>query len=169
MTGLMGPRRALRYVIDHLAVPEAYILGHSFGGLVAASFALAELERVSGLILYESEVTNGPEFAYEADLNFELPVPRDLLILRSDPRRLLTDQRITRILRRQRIAHSTRSSPKPPPATARHPARSATVTSEPVTHRHSEPPINRGRECVRSRCSIDNRSVPAHAASGFAR
>src|SRR5450755_4451642 len=53
-----------------------------------------------------------------------LPVPRDLLILRRDlpglrfkPRRLLPDQRITRILRRQRIGHATRSSPKPAPAT----------------------------------------------------
>ena len=62
----------MRGVIDHLAVPEAYILGHSFGGLIAASFALAEPERVSGLILYASEVTNGPEFDYEADLNFEM-------------------------------------------------------------------------------------------------
>jgi hypothetical protein len=43
---------------------------------------------------------------------------RDLLILRFEPRRLLTDQRITRILRRQRIAHGTRSSPKPAPAAA---------------------------------------------------
>jgi proline iminopeptidase len=62
----------MRGVIDHLAVPEAYILGHSFGGLIAASFALTEPERVSGLILYASEVTNGPEFDYEADLNFEM-------------------------------------------------------------------------------------------------
>ncbi len=53
-----------------------------------------------------------------------LPVPRDLLILRRDlpglrfkPRRLLPDQRITRILRRQRIGHNTRSSPEPPSAT----------------------------------------------------
>ena len=62
----------MRGVLDHLAVPEAYILGHSFAGLIAASFALAEPERVTGLILYASEVTNGPEFDSAADLNFEM-------------------------------------------------------------------------------------------------
>jgi len=58
---------------------------------------------------------------------------RDLLILIPEPRCLPADQRITRILRRQRLGHATRSSPKPAPAAARHPARSATVTSESVT------------------------------------
>ena len=61
----------MRGVIDHLGVPRAYILGHSYAGLIAANFALAEPERTSGLILYASEVTDGPEFDTEAVLNFE--------------------------------------------------------------------------------------------------
>jgi proline iminopeptidase len=61
----------LRGVIDHLGVPETYLIGHSFAGLIAANFALAEPERTSGLILYASEVVYGPEFDAEADRNFE--------------------------------------------------------------------------------------------------
>jgi len=41
----------LRGVVDHLVVPETYLIGHSFAGLIAANFALAEPERTSGLIL----------------------------------------------------------------------------------------------------------------------
>jgi pimeloyl-ACP methyl ester carboxylesterase len=58
-------------VLSHLGIPEACILGHSFGGLVAANFALAAPEMTSGLILYASEVTNGTEFDVEAERNFE--------------------------------------------------------------------------------------------------
>jgi hypothetical protein len=74
------------------------------------------------------------------------PQLRDQRRQRADLRRLLTVQRITRILRWQRLGHSTRSSPKPAPSAARRPVRSATVTREPVTHFHAKTAINRGRD-----------------------
>jgi proline iminopeptidase len=62
----------MRGVLDHLGVPAVYLLGHSFGGLVAADFAATEPERTSGLILCASPVLTGPELNAESGRNFEM-------------------------------------------------------------------------------------------------
>ena len=66
--------------------------------------------------------------------------------------RLLADQRITRILRRQRLGHATRSSPKPAQPAAATTPRSATVTSTSLTQRHPKLKQTRGRECLPPDC-----------------
>ena len=58
-----------------------------------------------------------PEFLDPARDRIQLiPQLRDQRSQLSDLRRKLADQRITRILRRQRLGHGTRSSPKAGPA-----------------------------------------------------
>ncbi|QBD76014.1 alpha/beta hydrolase [Ktedonosporobacter rubrisoli] len=49
-------------LIDHLAVGTVYFLGHSHGGFVGLRYALDHLQRLSGLILYDTSPTTGPEF-----------------------------------------------------------------------------------------------------------
>lgn len=41
--------------IEALNLPQVYLIGHSLGGWIAASYALKDLERVSGLVLLEPE------------------------------------------------------------------------------------------------------------------
>ena len=79
-----------------------------------------------------------------------LPQLRDQLRQRRDLPGLPGDQRITRLRRRQRLGHVMipRNRRRAPPS--RHPARSATVISEPVTYRNIKTPISRGRECLPS-------------------
>ncbi|MFI5998446.1 alpha/beta fold hydrolase [Streptomyces sp. NPDC051362] len=52
--------RFLQVLINRLQVPEVYLLGHSYGALVAAHHALYRSERVIGVIAYEGEVVAGP-------------------------------------------------------------------------------------------------------------
>ncbi|MFB6783068.1 alpha/beta fold hydrolase [Streptomyces sp. NPDC056352] len=66
--GYTRPRysRLLEGLIEHLGVPEVYLLGHSHGGFVAQYHALRHPERIAGVILYESAPFTGPEHAAEA-------------------------------------------------------------------------------------------------------
>ncbi|WP_306118751.1 MULTISPECIES: alpha/beta hydrolase [unclassified Roseitalea] len=45
-----GQARTLAALLDHLGIDEAIIVGHSFGGAIAASFALDHAERTAGLL-----------------------------------------------------------------------------------------------------------------------
>ncbi|MEV0027702.1 alpha/beta hydrolase [Nocardia sp. NPDC050793] len=58
--------RALQRLIDHLGVPEVYLLGHSHGAFVAAYHALHRPAGLAGLILYEGAPVTGPEHGAEA-------------------------------------------------------------------------------------------------------
>ncbi|MEV6072281.1 alpha/beta hydrolase [Nocardia sp. NPDC052001] len=57
---------ALQRIIDHLGVPEAFLLGHSHGAFVAAYHAIHRPERLAGIILYEGAPVTGPEHGAEA-------------------------------------------------------------------------------------------------------
>ncbi|MEW9528208.1 alpha/beta fold hydrolase [Microbispora sp. NPDC049125] len=63
--------RALDRVIDHLALPKVYLLGHSHGGFVAQHYALRHEARLAGIILYESAPVTGQEHITEAMRNVE--------------------------------------------------------------------------------------------------
>ncbi|GAA2607343.1 alpha/beta fold hydrolase [Paractinoplanes durhamensis] len=52
----------LAALIDHLAVPRVYLLGHSHGGLVTLRYAIDHPDRVAGLALYSATPTTDPEF-----------------------------------------------------------------------------------------------------------
>ncbi|MFD0256803.1 alpha/beta fold hydrolase [Kitasatospora indigofera] len=58
--------RSLVSLIDRLAVPPVFLLGHSHGGFVAQYFALRHPDRVRGLVLYESAPVTGAEHMAEA-------------------------------------------------------------------------------------------------------
>ncbi|QIY93000.2 alpha/beta fold hydrolase [Streptomyces sp. S1D4-11] len=66
--GYTRPRysRFLGALVEHLSVPEVYLLGHSHGGFVTQYHALHHPERVAGVILYESAPLTGPEHITEA-------------------------------------------------------------------------------------------------------
>ncbi|MFE3257262.1 alpha/beta fold hydrolase [Nocardia sp. NPDC059091] len=57
---------ALQRLIDHLDVPEVYLLGHSHGAFVAAYHALHRPDGVAGVVLYEGAPVTGPEHGAEA-------------------------------------------------------------------------------------------------------
>lgn len=46
----------LRGLLDHLGIERAHLAGHSFGGLVALSFTLAEPRRVASLTIADSRI-----------------------------------------------------------------------------------------------------------------
>ncbi|MEU8656129.1 alpha/beta fold hydrolase [Actinoplanes philippinensis] len=52
----------LAAVVDDLAMPAVYLLGHSHGGFVVQQYALDHPGRVAGLILYDTSPVTGPEF-----------------------------------------------------------------------------------------------------------
>ncbi|MEV4350019.1 alpha/beta hydrolase [Actinoplanes sp. NPDC049596] len=52
----------LAAVVDDLAQPQVYLLGHSHGGFVVLQYALDHPDRVAGLILYDTSPVTGPEF-----------------------------------------------------------------------------------------------------------
>lgn len=52
----------LHAVIEHLAVPEIALLGHSQGGFVAQRYALDHPERVASLILYDTSPVTDEDF-----------------------------------------------------------------------------------------------------------
>ncbi|WP_433526923.1 alpha/beta fold hydrolase [Nocardia pseudovaccinii] len=58
--------RALQRLIEHLGVPEVYLLGHSHGAFVVAYHALHRPAGVAGVILYEGAPVTGPEHGAEA-------------------------------------------------------------------------------------------------------
>ncbi|GGJ38693.1 alpha/beta fold hydrolase [Streptomyces brasiliensis] len=52
----------LHAVIEHLALPDIVLLGHSHGGFVAQRYALDHPERVASLILYDTSPVTGESF-----------------------------------------------------------------------------------------------------------
>lgn len=58
--------RSLTGLLDRLALPRVFLLGHSHGGFVAQHFALNHPDRLHGLVLYESAPVTGPEHMAEA-------------------------------------------------------------------------------------------------------
>jgi len=63
--------KALIGLLDHLNLPQAYLLGHSHGGFVVQYCALRHPDRVAGVVLYESSPLTGPEFMAEAMANVQ--------------------------------------------------------------------------------------------------
>lgn len=59
---LAGYARFLAEVVDHLGEGPVYLLGHSAGGFVTQTYALAHPDRIAGLILYATSPHAGPEF-----------------------------------------------------------------------------------------------------------
>jgi pimeloyl-ACP methyl ester carboxylesterase len=57
---------ALDRLIDHLRLRRVHLIGHSYGGFVAQRYALEHPDRLTGLVLYESAPTTGPEHGAEA-------------------------------------------------------------------------------------------------------
>lgn len=57
---------ALQRIIDHLDVPQVYLLGHSHGAFVAAYHAIHRSARLAGVVLYEGAPVTGPEHGAEA-------------------------------------------------------------------------------------------------------
>jgi len=53
--------RFLAAVVEHLGAGPVHLLGHSAGGFVAQTYALARPDRVAGLILYSTAPAAGPE------------------------------------------------------------------------------------------------------------
>ncbi|GII58108.1 hydrolase [Planotetraspora thailandica] len=54
--------RFLHAVVEHLGLPEVFLLGHSHGGFVAQRYALEHGDRLSGLILFATSPVTGEEF-----------------------------------------------------------------------------------------------------------
>ncbi|MGV9613690.1 alpha/beta fold hydrolase [Nocardia xishanensis] len=63
--------RALQRIVEHLGVPEVYLLGHSHGAFVTAYHALHRPTGLAGIILYEGAPVTGPEHALEAARRLE--------------------------------------------------------------------------------------------------
>ncbi|MBO1413753.1 alpha/beta fold hydrolase [Streptomyces sp. FH025] len=63
--------RGLAGLLDLLALPRVFLLGHSHGGFVAQHFALHHADRLRGLVLYESAPVTGPEHMAEAAARVE--------------------------------------------------------------------------------------------------
>ncbi|WP_225859371.1 alpha/beta fold hydrolase [Streptomyces albicerus] len=61
----------LHAVIEHLALPEVALLGHSHGGFVAQRYALDHPERVVSLVLYDTSPVTGEDFWSVAVANME--------------------------------------------------------------------------------------------------
>ena len=53
-------------LVDTLDLSDVLLLGHSHGGFVVQHFALANPERVAGIILYDSSAVTGGEFMMAA-------------------------------------------------------------------------------------------------------
>lgn len=58
--------QSLTGLLDRLALPRVFMLGHSHGGFVWQHFALRHPDRLQGLALYESAPVTGPEHMAEA-------------------------------------------------------------------------------------------------------
>ncbi|GAA3467414.1 alpha/beta fold hydrolase [Nonomuraea roseola] len=61
----------LHGVIEHLAAPSVYLLGHSHGGFVAQRYALSHPSRLAGLILFDTSPVTGEEFWQQALANLQ--------------------------------------------------------------------------------------------------
>jgi proline iminopeptidase len=100
-----------RYVEDveglraHLGLSKFVLLGHSHGGFVAQSYALAHPDRLRGLILYDTTPTTGPEWQKDVAANVQwfqdepwFAEAQDALAHETSA---TTDEEITAIFRRE--------------------------------------------------------------------
>jgi proline iminopeptidase len=62
----------LHGIIEHLDQPQVYLLGHSYGGFVAQTYALRHPDRLAGLILYDTAAVAGPTLMTAATRNMEI-------------------------------------------------------------------------------------------------
>lgn len=63
--------RFVHGVVEHVGVPQVYLLGHSHGGFVIQRYALDHPDRVAGLILYATSPVTGAEFWADAMSNLQ--------------------------------------------------------------------------------------------------
>ena len=100
-----------RYVGDveglraHLGLEKFVLLGHSHGGFVAQSYALAHPDRLRGLILYDTSPTTGPEWQNDVAANLQWfkdePWFADATDALAHETSAATDEEITAIFRRE--------------------------------------------------------------------
>ncbi|MEU0188054.1 alpha/beta hydrolase [Streptomyces sp. NBC_00510] len=63
--------RFVHAVVEHLGVPQVYVLGHSAGGFFAQGYALTHRDRLAGVILHSSMAHNTMELLAEATARLE--------------------------------------------------------------------------------------------------
>ncbi len=100
-----------RYVGDvegvraHLGLRRFVLLGHSHGGFVAQSYALAHPEHLRGLILYDTTPTTGPEWQKDVAANLQWFKDQPWFAQATDAlaheTSATTDEEITAIFRRE--------------------------------------------------------------------
>ena len=100
-----------RYVGDvegiraHLGLPTFVFLGHSHGGFVAQSYALAHPEHLRGLILYDTSPTTGIEWQKDVASNLQWyekePWFQEATQALAQETSAKTDAEITKIFRRE--------------------------------------------------------------------
>ncbi len=100
-----------RYVGDveglrgHLGLEEFVLLGHSHGGFVAQSYALAHPEHLRGLVLYDTSPTTGPEWQKDVESNLQWfknePWFAEATSALARETRATTDSEITAIFRQE--------------------------------------------------------------------
>jgi proline iminopeptidase len=100
-----------RYVADveglraHLGLDTFVLLGHSHGGFVAQSYALAHPDRLRGLILYDTSPTTGKEWEKDVEANVQWfkdePWFADAADALAHETSADTDEEITAIFRRE--------------------------------------------------------------------
>jgi len=100
-----------RYVGDveglraHLGLEKFVLLGHSHGGFVAQSYALAHQDHLRGLILYDTSPTTGPEWQKDVESNLQWFKDEPWFAQATDAlareTSATTDEEITAIFRRE--------------------------------------------------------------------
>ncbi|WP_394839034.1 alpha/beta hydrolase [Pendulispora rubella] len=55
----------------HLGIDKIALLGHSYGGFVALTYALAHPDHLAALVLYDTSPTNGPDFDKDVASNLQ--------------------------------------------------------------------------------------------------
>jgi proline iminopeptidase len=100
-----------RYVADveglraHLGLDKFVFLGHSHGGFVAQSYALAHPDRLRGLILYDTTPTTGTEWQKDVEANLQWfkdePWFAEATDALAHETSATTDEEITAIFRRE--------------------------------------------------------------------
>src|SRR3989442_279830 len=100
-----------RYVGDveglraHLGIEKFVLLGHSHGGFVAQSYALAHPDHLRGLILYDTSPTTGEEWMKDVMANLQGfkddPGSADATDALAHETSATTDEEITAIFRRE--------------------------------------------------------------------
>ena len=99
------------YVVDveglraHLGLDKFVLLGHSHGGFVAQSYALAHPEHLRGLILYDTTPTTGIDWQKDVESNLQWfkdePWFAEATDALAHETRANTDEEITAIFRRE--------------------------------------------------------------------